>query len=83
MFGRSSEGAETLSRVRLVAAVARRPDLWPTALRQLVVFGGLPSREYLAFRALTQYGDADHRPEAPDVVSYLAWLRSWSRLSCH
>jgi hypothetical protein len=24
---------------------------------------------------VTQYGDADHRPEAADVVSYLTWCR--------
>ena len=37
----------------------------------------VPSGEYLRFRLVTQYGDADHRPEPADVVNYLAWCRRW------
>jgi hypothetical protein len=38
-----------------------------------------PDREYMAFRMRTQYGDADHRPEADDVVAYLKWCRGERR----
>jgi hypothetical protein len=39
----------------------------------------LPDRRYLQFRMETQYGDAMHRPEANDVVTYLSWCRSLRR----
>lgn len=38
----------------------------------------VPGGDYLRFRLITQYGDADHRPEAADVVNYLAWCRQWN-----
>ena len=74
--------------VRVGLAVARRPDLWLTALRQMrrtaapgwfrhPPFLPVPSGEYLRFRLVTQYGDASHRPEPADVVNYLAWCRTW------
>jgi hypothetical protein len=70
----------------VAGAVARRPDLWPSALRQLrrtaapgwwrrPPFVPLPTRDYLAFRMVTQYGDPRHRPEPRDVVNYLSWCR--------
>ncbi|MEZ5256091.1 MAG: hypothetical protein R2705_04150 [Ilumatobacteraceae bacterium] len=72
------------------AAVLRRPDLWRTAARQGVrltngwtrrrPFLPVPPRDYLAFRAVTQYGDASHRPEAHDVVGYLEWCRRMDAL---
>ena len=37
----------------------------------------VPSGEYLRFRLLTQYGDADHRWETGDVIRYLDWCKSW------
>ena len=69
-------------------AVARRPRLWPTALRQArrlaapgwwrrVPFLPVPPREYVALRALTQYGDEEARLAAADVVHYLEWCRQW------
>lgn len=72
-------------------AVARRPGLWPTAVRQAVVlaperwwarrpFLPLPDRRYLRFRLVTQYGDADHPPVARDVVDYLVWCQRMRRL---
>ena len=74
--------------VRVVAAVALRPDLWPTAVHQLRLlarpgwwwhppFLPVPERNYLAFRLVTQYGDERHPPVAADVVSYLAWCRAF------
>jgi len=75
-----------------VAAVLRRFDLWPTAVRQwlrLVPSGWwrrspflpLPSRAYLEFRLLTAYGsDVQHDGEidlAGDLVAYLEWCRRW------
>jgi hypothetical protein len=73
-----------------VGAVARRPSLWPTAVRQVfrlaptgwwrrAPFVPLPDQRYLGFRMLTQYGDVGHRPEPADVVTYLRWCRDWNR----
>jgi hypothetical protein len=66
----------------------RRPGLWTTAVRQVVVLAApgwwhrrpflpLPDRDYLRFRMITQYGDPDHAPETADVVTYLHWCRSY------
>lgn len=75
---------------RITAAVARRPSLWPTALRQARRLVPprwwtraprlpLPSRPYLHFRSLTQYGDAEQVAEADDVVAYLRWCAAWDK----
>jgi hypothetical protein len=72
----------------VIAAVLRRPRLWPTAVRQwsrLVPgswwrrppFLPVPDRAYMAFRMQTQYGDPRHRPERDDLISYLTWCREW------
>lgn len=72
--------------VPVAAALARRPWLWPTAVRQAVrlVPPGwwrgwpplpVPDAAYVRFRLQTAYGDAGHGPEAADVVSYLRWCR--------
>ncbi len=74
--------------ITVAAAVAARPRLWPTAVRQMRrtaprhwylhwPFLPLPPRGYLAFRLVTQYGDPNHRPEPMDVVNYLSWCRQW------
>jgi hypothetical protein len=74
--------------LRVASAVAARPSLWLTALRQMrrtaapgwlrrPPFLPLPSGDYLQFRLVTQYGDPNHRPEPADVVNYLAWCRQW------
>lgn len=67
------------------SAVARRPSLWPAALRQLrrlarpgwwhrAPFLPLPDRGWLEFRMTTAYG----RPDAPiDPDDLVVWLR-WS-----
>jgi hypothetical protein len=70
--------------IAVVGAVARHPRLWPVALRQWrrmtpagwwrrAPFLPVPSRDYLRFRLLTQYGDADARASGADVVNYLRW----------
>jgi len=72
--------------IRSALALARRPSLWSTAVRQWWrttprgwwrqrPFLPVPSREYLRFRMVTQYGrfDADVLPE--DVLNYLAWCK--------
>jgi hypothetical protein len=75
---------------RIAAALARRPSLWPTALRQAHRTAGrrwwrhrpflpLPSGAYLAFRLQTQYGETGVIPEPGDVLKYLAWCREWER----
>ncbi|CAB4878283.1 unannotated protein [freshwater metagenome] len=74
---------------RIIVAVACRPRLWATAVRQMwrtaapgwyrrAPFLPVPAGEYLRFRLVTQYGDAHHRPEVADVVNYLAWCRQWN-----
>lgn len=73
--------------IPIVAAVARHPRLWPVAARQWrrttptgwwrrPPFLPVPSREYIRFRLLTQYGDSEARASSVDVVNYLTWCRS-------
>jgi hypothetical protein len=75
----------------VVAAVAARPLLWPTALVQVRRLARrrwwrrwpplpLPDPAWLAFRLQTAYGDPAHIPEPDDVVAWLKWCRSWERL---
>lgn len=74
----------------VVVALARRPDLWVTAVRQAWrirprrrITGG---NSYLAFRLQTQYGgNADAvlakdraKDRAKDIVSYVEWCREWN-----
>ena len=73
--------------IPIAVAVARHPRLWPVAARQWRrttpprwwrrrPFLPVPSREYLRFRLLTQYGDTDARASGADVVNYLRWCAS-------
>lgn len=68
------------------AAVARRPDLWPTAVSQAARLAPpawwrrwppnpLPAGDYLHFRLQTMYGDGDAVPGPTDVIAYLEWCR--------
>ena len=77
--------------VAVAAGVLRHPSLWPTAMRQAAParaapvvarspYLPVPSRSYLEFRLVTQYGDISHRPEPEDVLNYLRWCRDWQRL---
>ncbi len=76
----------------VLVAVARHPSIWPTTIRQgrrlvpdrwwrRAPFLPVPSRSYLEFRLVTQYGDISHRPEPdrcaelPPMVPRLAALR--------
>ncbi len=72
--------------LRCAAAVARRPSLWGAALVQWKrttpnqwwrrrPFLPVPSRAYVEFRMVTQYGRVDHPVEADDVLNYLSWCR--------
>ena len=78
--------------VRAALALARHPDLWTTAVRQIAVlavagwwrrapFLPIPDREYLRFRFQTMYGDPDRAPDPDDVVTYLRWCRAWPRVT--
>jgi len=77
--------------LRVAAVVLRHPSLWVTGMRQGVQlvptrwwtrrpYLPVPSRSYLEFRLVTQYGDISHRPEPEDVLNYLRWCRDWQRL---
>lgn len=77
---------------RVVAAVAVRPGLWGTALRQLRLLARpswwrnapylpVPDSDYLRFRLQTAYGDPDRDPEAADIVTYLHWCKAWPHLT--
>ena len=70
----------------VVAAVARTPRLWGTALAQMrrlaprgwwrrPPFLPLPDRDYLRFRLQTMYGAAERTPETNDVLDYLWWCK--------
>jgi hypothetical protein len=72
-----------------IAAVLRRPRLWPTARRQWfrmvpqrwwsrMPFLPLPDRAYVRFRLETAYG-APAVGRADDVVAYLEWCRATER----
>jgi hypothetical protein len=72
-------------------AVAMRPALWGTALRQIRVLARpgwwrtspclpIPDPGYLRFRMQTAYGDPEREPEPADVVTYLHWCRAWPHL---
>ena len=71
-------------------AIAPHPALWATAARVMVrtarrswwrrpPFLPLPDAEYVRFRMLTNYGDADATPTAEDIVHYLSWCRDFPR----
>jgi hypothetical protein len=78
--------------LRAAVALAVRPDLWITAVRQVLVlavdgwwrrapFLPLPDPAYLRFRFQTMYGDPDHAPDPGDVVTYLRWCRAWPKVT--
>jgi hypothetical protein len=74
-----------------VVAVAPRPWLWATAVRQAVVLAvpgwwrrppylPVPAAGYLRFRLETAYGGTgDHEPSPADLVTYLHWCRGARR----
>jgi hypothetical protein len=78
--------------LRAVGAVAVRPSLWATAVRQVFVLARpgwwhrwpplpVPDRDYLAFRMQTAYGHTDVQLHPHDVVTYLHWCRAWPRVA--
>jgi len=71
-------------------AVASRPRLWPTALRQArrlaapgwwrrTPFLPIPAADYLRFRVVTQYGSDVRHPATADVLNYLTWCQRVER----
>lgn len=78
--------------LQATVAVAVRPWLWATALVQLRRLARpgwwhrwpllpLPDQEYLRFRMITAYGEADRAPEVGDLLTYLHWCRAWPRVA--
>jgi hypothetical protein len=76
--------------IRVIAVVAAHPRLWSTAVGQgwrlvpnrwwtRAPYLPVPSRAYLQFRLVTQYGETSHRTEPDDVLNYLRWCRDWQR----
>ena len=76
--------------IDVVLAVAVHPSLWATAVRQWRrttphgwwrrrPFLPVPTRDYLQFRLVTQYGTVDHPMNADDVLNYLAWCQDQER----
>jgi hypothetical protein len=72
----------------VIRAVLPRPRLWVPAARILArtarrdwwrrpPFLPLPSADYVRFRMLTNYGEADAAPTSDDIVHYLSWCRAW------
>lgn len=71
--------------------VLRRPDLWPTALRQArrmapeawwrtPPFLPVPDGAWLRFRLEAQYGGGAVGPVDPsDIVRWLEWARAYDR----
>ncbi len=77
---------------RAAPVVARRPDLWLTAVAQAFrlaprgwwrrkPFLPLPDEGYLRFRLQTQYGDPDRPPEPHDLLTYLEWCRGYRKVA--
>jgi hypothetical protein len=73
--------------ISLVAAVARRPDLWPAAVALVPSRWWrrwpplpVPSRSYMRFRMETMYGHDGHI-DGEDLVRYLEWVRTMRRLA--
>lgn len=65
----------------LVAAVLRRPSLWPAALRMVPPRWWwrwpplpVPSADYFRFRMETMYGSGG-RLDPEELVRYLEWCR--------
>jgi hypothetical protein len=77
---------------RWMFAVARRPDLWSTAIREALVLAApgwwrrwpprpVPDRAYLQWRLQTAYGSAPAREmPADDLIAYLEWCRRMRQL---
>jgi hypothetical protein len=72
-----------------LGAVARRPQLWATALAELQAMARprwwakwpplpLPSPAYLRFRLEAMYGPPGAKVSAAELVGYLEWCR-WMR----
>ncbi len=87
MSGSGRVGAGVLD---AAVAVLAHPRLWPTAVRQWRrttppgwwrrrPFLPVPTRDYLQFRLVTQYGTVDHPVGAADVLNYLTWCQDQER----
>ncbi len=74
--------------VGVIIAILARPGLWRVAVHQARLlapsgwwrqrpFLPVPARAYVAFRSVTQYGDARTEPEVFDVIDYLEWCKDW------
>ncbi len=78
--------AGTHRAVLMLVALLLHPELWVTAIRQVVriaprywwkkpPFLPLPEPDYLRFRMETQYGSEHAAIDAADLITYLRWCR--------
>ncbi|MBJ7293374.1 MAG: hypothetical protein JHD14_02040 [Ilumatobacteraceae bacterium] len=90
--GRQSQ--RNILSMSVLLAIVSRPNLWVTAIRQVLRLAPtgwwkrlphlpLPGAEYLEFRLVTQYGGDPatqmSKSQPLDVVDYLRWCRDWNR----
>ncbi len=72
-------------------ALAKRPDLWRTALRlarnhapdrwwATKPYLPIPDASWMDFRFETAFADTEGRPEPHQFIEYLEWAKSWKYL---
>lgn len=71
--------------------LAKRPDLWRTAVRVGRVHAPdrwwtqkpylpIPDNSWMDFRLETAFADSEARPEPDQFIEYLEWAKSWKYL---
>ena len=86
MEGSDASELTAAALLKASGAIAARPSLWRTALRQLFRLARpgwwrrwpplpTPDPAYAHFRMVTQYGGDGGSPTSEDVVQYLVWCR--------
>ncbi len=88
-MSRRRPGPSRSGLVRAAAPVARRPDLWATALRSAIdltpsgwwrraPFLPVPDRSWMRFRLVTAYGGDGSAPiDGGDLITWLEWRKTW------
>lgn len=77
--------------LRLLLALARRPDLWGEGLRTMIAvaptgwwrrppFIPIPDPAYMQWRLATAHGEASSPLEPGELIHYLEWRKRQHRL---